>query len=106
MSDLFALINPEITYEQGPKVGCREACGSLPHLGDFLVPRSRIIRVKGYIPKDGELEKVELEYGSLEARTNHLTTPESRKLDASSSVQHEVDHLNGILIKDIGKRLY
>ncbi len=76
---LIVLINPFIICEEGEKV-VREGCLSVP---DFVgyVRRSRFITVRGIDPTGKEIE--------IEAR--HLE---------AVAIQHEIDHLNGILFID------
>jgi peptide deformylase len=73
---LLALVNPIIIYSEGEKI-TREGCLSIP---DFLgnVKRARKLIVRGLNP---EGEQVEILSQGLEA----------------IAVQHEIDHLNGVL---------
>lgn len=74
-----ALINPEITMTEGEAVGV-EGCLSLPALyGD--VKRAAVVEVKA-LNKEGKPIKMRLE--GLGARV----------------VQHEIDHLDGVLFID------
>ncbi len=75
----FALINPEIIYEEG-EVEREEGCLSVPDCFE-KVKRKEKVRVRG-ISQEGE--EVEI-YGE-----GILATV----------LQHEIDHLNGILILD------
>ena len=76
---LLALINPVIEYREGEKIA-REGCLSIPEfLGD--VKRSRRIIVKALNPV-GDI--VEIAAKGLE----------------SIAIQHEIDHLDGILFID------
>ncbi|HEX3036416.1 MAG TPA: peptide deformylase [Thermodesulfobacteriota bacterium] len=73
---LVTLINPEIIYREGEKI-TREGCLSIPgFLGN--VKRARRVIVKGLNPDGKEVEIL------------------SRDLEAIA-VQHEVDHLDGML---------
>lgn len=75
----IALINPEIVYAEGKVIG-QEGCLSLPGLyGD--VERSAIVEVKALNP---EGKQVRLRFEGLGSR----------------AVQHEIDHLDGILFID------
>jgi peptide deformylase len=77
--DPIALINPEIVYEDGIVVG-QEGCLSLPGLyGD--VERRAIVEVKALNP---EGKQIKLRFEGLGSR----------------AVQHEIDHLDGILFID------
>lgn len=75
----MVLINPEITEWEGLKLG-REGCMSVPDYTGNVI-RAERIRFKALNP-DGE--EVEYECEGYEAR----------------AVQHEVDHLNGMLFLD------
>jgi peptide deformylase len=75
----FALINPEIISQEG-EIDHEEGCLSVP---DFFekVKRHEKVRVKGLSP---EGQEVEIEGEGILA----------------FALQHEIDHLNGILILD------
>ncbi len=75
----FAMINPEIIFQEG-EVDHEEGCLSVP---DFFEKVKRIekVRVKGMSP-DGE--EIEVAGDGILA----------------FALQHEIDHLNGILILD------
>ncbi len=75
----FAMINPEIVFQEG-EVDHEEGCLSVP---DFFEKVKRIerIRVKGMSPDGKEIE----------------VTGEGI---LAFALQHEIDHLNGILILD------
>ncbi len=76
---LTALANPKILWRQGKATG-PEGCLSLP--GIFLkIKRSQEVIVEG-IDKNGETKQIGA--AGLYART----------------LQHEIDHLNGVLITD------
>jgi len=81
---LFAMINPEIIYEEG-EIDHEEGCLSVP---DCLekVKRKEKIRVRGLSPEGKE---VEIEGEGVMA----------------FALQHEIDHLNGVLILDRISRL-
>lgn len=76
----FVMINPEITYFSKEKKVDTEGCLSLPG-EEYKIERAKKIRFKYYTP-DGQ--KVKQKAKGLLARV----------------VQHEVDHLDGILIVD------
>jgi peptide deformylase len=76
----LALINPEIISTSGPEVPFLEGCLSIPGV-NATVYRPDIIRLKAQTI-DGEV--IDLECGGLLSRC----------------VQHEIDHLNGILFTD------
>jgi peptide deformylase len=75
----FAIINPEIIFQEG-EIDHEEGCLSVP---DFFekVKRHEKIRVKGLSPEGKEVEVAG--EGIL-----------------AFALQHEIDHLNGILILD------
>ncbi len=74
------LINPEITFRSDEKAIDEEGCLSLPHVW-IPVPRSVEITVK-YLDEKGKPQERQLQ--NFDARV----------------VQHEVDHLEGMLIVD------
>ena len=75
----MALINPEVVWSAGEEIG-EEGCLSIPEVvGD--VKRAAQVRVRAL---DGEGAPVEASIGGIAARV----------------VQHEIDHLDGILIID------
>ena len=75
----YIMINPKITRREGSVDG-EEGCLSLPELfGD--ITRAEIIEV-AYVDRNGEEQKMEAE--GLLAR----------------AIQHEIDHLNGVLFID------
>ncbi len=77
---LLHLVNPEIIEHSGDDVLGREGCLSVPDwIG--MVSRARIIRLKY---QDMQGETYEMEASGFEARV----------------IQHEVDHLDGILFID------
>jgi len=82
---LIQLVNPEIVFKDGEQLG-PEGCLSIPGLlGD--VKRAQTVKVRGL---DREGNEVEIEATDLLARC----------------IQHEVDHLNGVLFTDIAVRVY
>jgi peptide deformylase len=76
---LRTMINPSIVWKSGSESGL-EGCLSLPGIS-LMIERSKEIVVR-CLSRDGQQR--ELLIGGLEAR----------------AVQHEIDHLNGILIID------
>ena len=82
---LCVLINPEITHFSAKTEEDWEGCLSIPDLRG-LVTRSRDIRVKG---RDVEGEEIEVTAKGFFARI----------------IQHEVDHLNGVLFLEQMKNL-
>ena len=82
---LIHLVNPVIVHKEGEQIGA-EGCLSIPGLlGD--VRRAMKVRVKGW---DREGNEIEIEGEDLLARC----------------IQHEVDHLNGVLFTDVAIRVY
>jgi peptide deformylase len=82
--NLFAMINPEVISEEG-EIDHEEGCLSVPDCFEKVKRRERI-RVKG-ISMDGKEMEVSGE-GIL-----------------AFALQHEIDHLNGVLILDRVSRL-
>ncbi len=76
----IALINPVITLTVGEELG-EEGCLSLPGVRG-MVRRSAIVKVEGLLPNGN---KIEFDASHLMARV----------------LQHEIDHLNGILFTDL-----
>lgn len=84
-SGLIELINPEIISREGEQLG-PEGCLSIPGLtGD--VRRAMTVKVKG-LDRNGN--EIEIEGSELLARC----------------IQHEVDHLDGVLFTDLAERVY
>lgn len=82
---LIELINPEIIEREGEQFG-PEGCLSIPGLtGD--VKRAQRVKVKG-LNRDGE--EIVIEGTDLLARC----------------IEHEVDHLNGVLYTDLAEKMY
>ena len=76
----IALINPVITLTVGEELG-EEGCLSLPGVRG-MVRRAVLVKVEGLLPNGG---KIEFDASNLMARV----------------LQHEIDHLNGILFTDL-----
>jgi len=82
---LVELINPVISEKEGTQTD-EEGCLSIPNVtGD--VQRALKIRVQG-VNRQGQL---------LDFRADHLL---------ARALQHEVDHLEGILFIDVAKKTY
>jgi peptide deformylase len=75
-----ALVNPTVTWRSKDTDKQPEGCLSIPGLEE-VIERARTVRIEGYDP---EGRPVELEADELYARV----------------LQHEVDHLDGILFPD------
>ena len=83
-SEPTALVNPEVEWLSGEVVVAEEGCLSLPRVS-MDVERPLHARFTGL---DAEGEPVRIEASGLEARV----------------LQHELDHLNGVLILDRAPR--
>ena len=76
----IALINPVLTLTVGEELG-EEGCLSLPGVRG-MVRRSAMVKVEGLLPNGN---RIEFDAAHLMARV----------------LQHEIDHLNGILFTDL-----
>jgi peptide deformylase len=83
-SEPTALVNPEVEWRSDEVVLAEEGCLSLPRVS-MDVERPLHVRLSG---RDTEGEPVRLEASGLEARV----------------LQHEIDHLDGVLILDRASR--
>lgn len=93
----ITLINPKILKLAGQDVQSIEGCGSIPE-GSYVVNRKPFVSISGYTLKK---EYIELEYGSID----YIADKEPVFATYSNKewiVQHEMDHLDGITIKDKG----
>jgi len=81
----LALVNPVLTHLEGEESG-EEGCLSLPNVS-LIVPRATIISVEAQSPNGHPIRLKKLK-GYL-----------------ARIIQHEVDHLNGVLILDKGGEL-
>ncbi|MBS1881285.1 MAG: peptide deformylase, partial [Actinobacteria bacterium] len=79
-SEPTALVNPEIEWASAELALAEEGCLSLPRV-TVDVERPLFVRVSG---RDAEGEPIAIEAAGLEARV----------------LQHEIDHLDGVLILD------
>jgi peptide deformylase len=79
-SEATALVNPEIEWLSDEEILAEEGCLSLPRVS-VDVERALHARVSGF---DAEGEPIVIEASGLEARV----------------LQHEIDHLDGVLILD------
>ncbi len=77
---LTALVNPVLLWSSEEQEAGQEGCLSLPGV-HVTVERAARVRVQA---KDADGEEIEIEAEGLEARI----------------IQHEIDHLNGVLILD------
>lgn len=76
----IALVNPRVTWQSKATDKKPEGCLSIPGLEE-VVERPRAVRIEGFDPEGHE---VELEVEEMFARV----------------LQHEIDHLDGILFPD------
>jgi peptide deformylase len=79
-SEPTALVNPEIAWVSDEQALAEEGCLSLPRV-TMDVERPLFVRING---RDVEGERIAIEAAGLEARV----------------LQHEIDHLDGVLILD------
>ena len=79
-NDPLIFINPEITYYSENKIALNEGCLSFPS-GRVMIERPEVVTVQ-FHDLDGELKEITA-YDWL-----------------SRAIQHELDHLNGILLID------
>ena len=79
-SDPVALVNPDITWRSDEEEEATEGCLSI---GEIVVPVSRAVAIR-VTAQDLQGTSLEIEAGGFGARV----------------IQHEVDHLDGILILD------
>ena len=93
----ISLVNPRILKLEGQENKCAEACGSIPNKV-YIVKRKPYVRISGYTL---DKQYVELEYGSKDfyAGEDLIYSSYSNK---EWVIQHEMDHLDGITIKDKG----
>jgi peptide deformylase len=75
----FAMVNPEITFEEG-EIDHEEGCLSVPDCLEKVTRRAKI-HVRGVSPEGKEMEV-------------------SGEGILAIALQHEIDHLNGVLILD------
>jgi len=96
-SKYITLVNPKILKLEGRDINSVEACGSVPDY-NYEVKRKPYVSVSGYTI---EKKYIELEYGS----TDYYAGDEPVFSSYSNKewiIQHEMDHLDGITIKDKG----
>jgi len=83
---LIEMVNPEIVEKSGDQISQAEGCLSIPDLLSD-VRRAEKIKVKG---QDRYGNPIEMEAEGYLAR----------------AFQHEIDHLNGVLMIDVAERTY
>jgi peptide deformylase len=77
---LYALVNPEITYSSPELMESEEGCLSIPYYyGEVVRPESVVVKAR-----DRKWREVKIKATGLLAR----------------ALQHEIDHLNGVLFVD------
>lgn len=81
-----AVFNPKIVHTEGPEVGQDEGCLSFPGL-NVRVYRPNVVRIR-YQDSEGKTQTQK--FGGLTSRI----------------VQHETDHLNGVLFTDRAKKFH
>lgn len=93
----ITLANPKILKLKGKDIKNVEGCGSIPD-NSYTVKRKSYVLISGYT-----LEKkyIELEYGSKDYCPGKEPVLSSYK-NKEWIIQHEMDHLDGITIKDKG----
>jgi peptide deformylase len=95
-----SIINPEIIKLEGQENNYMEACGSVPNKV-YIVRRKPYVLISGYTI---EKQRIELEYGSKDffAGEDPIYSSYSNQ---EWIIQHEMDHLDGITIRDKGAAL-
>lgn len=96
----ISVINPEILKLEGQENNYVEACGSVPKKV-YIVRRKPYVLISGYTI---ERERIELEYGSKDFYVGEDPIYSSYS-NPEWVIQHEMDHLDGITIKDKGAAL-
>jgi len=129
-TEKIVIVNPEIETS-GVEHLSFEACAALPGSG-YIVQRHSYVKLNGYVIEDDSIKPIEMEYGvrdplkifdglSEEITRELFPDKESKievialaieqkaikegRLTPASAVQHEMNHLDGILISDHGERL-
>ncbi len=93
----LTLVNPKVMELTGREINSVEGCGSIPDQ-HYLVKRKSTISISGYTV---EKKYIELEYGPTDDKPDEKPVFSSYH-NKASIVQHEMDHLDGITIKDKG----
>lgn len=94
----ITIINPNILELDGVEYASVESCGSLPENNSYIVKRKPYVLIGGY---NLEGEYIELEYGDKNYFVNEEATF-AFYFPQAWIIQHEIDHLNGVTIKDKG----
>ena len=83
-AELYVMVNPEITVETEERVVVTEGCLSLPGwYGD--VPRAAVVTIR---------------YQDLQGKEHKIKRAEAQPRQVGHIVQHEVDHLDGVLFTE------
>ena len=94
----ITIVNPEVIALDGKNINSIEACGSIPDQ-HYEVKRKSYIFISGY---SMEKRSIKLEYGAVDGEADKNPKISSYN-DKATIVQHEMDHLDGITIKDKGR---
>ena len=92
------IINPGYLELTGKEISNVEACGSVPDNSNYVVKRRPYVSIGGYTL---EKEYIELEYGSKDYDAGEYPVLFSYH-HREWIIQHEMDHLDGVTIKDTG----
>jgi peptide deformylase len=96
----ISLVNPKILKLEGQENKCVEACGSIPNKV-YIVKRKPYILISGYTL---DKQYIELEYGSRDYYAGEDLIYSSYS-NPEWVIQHEMDHLEGMTIRDNGVSL-
>jgi peptide deformylase len=96
----ISVINPQILKLEGQENNYVEACGSVPNKV-YIVRRKPYVLISGYTI---EKQHIELEYGSKDYYAGEEPVYSSYS-NKEWVIKHEMDHLDGITIKDKGTTL-
>lgn len=94
----ITLLNPEILKMDGDAYSNIESCGSVPDNNSYIVKRKPYVLIGGYDLDEGY---VELAYGGKDD-CKHDEAVFALYQPQAWIIQHEMDHLNGVTIKDKG----
>lgn len=105
----LTIVNPKLMSMHGGPMAFFEGCGSIPGIR-FLVPRVPYVCIEGLLMKDEELTYAILEYG-IKTQGSSIgkglgVANSIDRLTAAAIVEHECDHLKGILLSDRSGRGY
>ncbi len=100
----ITLVNPEITGYGIWEILFVEGCGSFPGKR-YVVKRNTFAEVSAYLLTETGFVPVHFEYGTRDLKKQAKQKPQSaleKKILNASLVQHEIDHLDGIVIAEKG----